>query len=133
MITELACQNSLGGLVMSMKQFFAIPLVLSWLWFLGVGILPQASAAVPERTSPQVGETQQFLPSDADTKSDGVSNETNQQQPLGVPRDTNTEHDQKLCESPEVVMASCEPIPGSPLSAFPLVLNTERPRSTTPA
>jgi hypothetical protein len=112
---------------MTMKRFLASVLVSSWLWCLH-GLAPgQASASAPEETSPQqVDETEEYLPPDIENQADSVTIETGQPRHLGVSPNGGTEHHQKLCESPEVVVASCEPTPGSPLSAFPLVLNRER-------
>lgn len=111
---------------MTMKRLLASVLVLSWLWCLH-GLAPgQASASAPGESSPQVDETEEYLPPDIETQSDSVTIETDRPQHLGVSPDGGAGHDQKLCHSPEVVIARCEPTPGSPLSAFPLVLNREQ-------
>ncbi len=105
---------------MTIKQFLVLSLVVSWFWLLG-GLAPeQASAAAPEETSPQIDEKQQDLPPGTGTQAESETTETNQLRPLGVSPDNSTEPDQKLCESREVIVAYCEPVPGSPLSAFPL-------------
>jgi hypothetical protein len=61
----------------------------------------------------------------------GGINGMSQQPPASLSPDTNIEHNQKLCDSPELVVAECEPKPGSPLSASPLVFNLEGPRLPT--
>lgn len=118
---------------MAVKQFLALLLLGSWLWLAGVVMPLQANGTVPEQTSPEVKNLKKPPPSGTDTQPGSVSNGTNQQQPFAVSPDTNTEHDQKLCESPELIVARCEPTPGSPLSAFPLVLNTEHVHGTASA
>jgi len=107
---------------MAIKKFLTFLIVGSWLWLSGVVVPLQANGTVPEQTSPRVEDRQQQpLPPSTDTQPDSVFNGKNQRQPFAVSPDTNTEHDQQLCKSPEVIAASCEPTPGSPLSASPLV------------
>jgi len=110
---------------MPIKQFLVCLSVLSWLWLWDGRATAQASTAAAEETSPQVDDTSQHLPPDMETQIDSVTIENNRLQNLGVSPGTRTEPDEKLCESPEVIVASCEPTPGSPLSAFPLVLNIQ--------
>ena len=113
----------------SSKQFLIVVSIFSWLWLWGgVTIIP-ANATVPEFTSPDTADVQQSHPSETPEQNHGVSRGADPQQPFHVSPGTDTEHKQKFCESPELVVARCEPKPGSPLSASPLVLNLERPQS----
>jgi hypothetical protein len=117
-------------MAMFSKQFLGLAAILSWLWLSSGLMFTPAHAAVPGQTSPGIEDRQdrqQSLPAGTEKQSDDVSNGANQQQPFAVPPDTDTEHNQKLCESPELVVARCEPKPGSPLSASPLVMNLESP------
>ncbi|HEV8713938.1 MAG TPA: hypothetical protein VGX03_14070 [Candidatus Binatia bacterium] len=107
---------------MVIKKCLSFVLLWSWLWLLGVVVPLQANGTVPEQPAPGVENRQQPpLPFGTDSQSGRDSNETNQRQPSAVSPDTDTEHDQQFCKSPEVIVASCEPTPGSPLSASPLV------------
>jgi hypothetical protein len=107
------------------KRFFVLASLLSWLWLSSGPVLIPAHAAVPGQPSPDTEDWQQSRPSDTQSPNNSVPNGMNQQPPSVLSPDTNTEHNHKLCDSPELVMAQCEPKPGSPLSASPLVLNGE--------
>jgi hypothetical protein len=116
---------------MMTKQCLALPLVLSWLWLSDGVAATSVGSAASEQALPQGNNLQQPLPSDTDTRPDSPATEVNQLQPHSVSPDTRTKHGQQHCKSPEVIVASCEPAPGSALSAFPLVLNTIHPYRTT--
>jgi len=110
------------------KRFFVLASLLSWLWLASGLMLIPAHAAVSGQTSPDTEGRQQSLPSDTPSQNDSFSTGVNQQPPAVLSPDTDSEHKQKLCESQELVVAHCEPKPGSPLSASPLVLNQQDPR-----
>ena len=114
-----------GGIAMlvSRKRFFVLASLLSWLWLLSGPVPMSAHAAVSGQTSPDRGDWQQSLPPNTQSPNNSVPNGMNQQSPSVLSPDTNTEPNHKLCDSPELVVAQCEPKPGSPLSASPLVLN----------
>ena len=115
------------------KRVFVLVSILSWLWLWSGFMCMPVHAAVPQQTSPGNEDMQESRPSGTNPQNHGASHETNQQQPSVVLPDTDTEHNQKLCEAPELIVAHCEPAPGSPLSASPLVLNLERSQPTASA
>src|SRR5262247_2353453 len=99
-----------GGIVMSLpnKRVFVLVSILTWLWLWSGFMFTPVQAAVPGQTSPDKEDMQESLPSGTNSQNHGVSHGTNQQQPSVVFPDTDTEHKQKLCEAPELIVAHCE-------------------------
>jgi hypothetical protein len=111
------------------KQYLALLLLFSWLWFSGEVAAAPVRKIASEQALPEVNSLQQLLSSDTDAQPKDPT-KVDQLQPYGVIPDARSKPKQQRCESSQVIVVSCEPAPGSPLSAFPVVLNTIRPDRT---
>src|SRR5262245_16879206 len=112
-------KSSRGVIVMSKpsKQFFVLVSMLSWLWLWRGLMFTPVHAAVPGHAYDQREDMQQSSPTRENSPDNNVPLGTTQQPPPARFPDTDTEHNQKLCGVPEPIMAHCQPVPGSPLSA----------------
>ena len=107
---------------MNSKKFLAFLMMWSWLWLSGVVVPVATNGTVPDKPAPGVENRLQQPPSVGTQAQPGnVPDETNRRQPFVNSPNNDTEHNQQFCESPQMIEARCEPIPGSPLSASPLV------------
>jgi hypothetical protein len=111
------------------KPSLALLLLLSWLWLSGEVAAAPVRNTEPEQVLPEVDNLQQLLSSGTDAQPKDAT-EVDQLQPYGVAPDVRIKPEKQPCESLEVIAVSCEPAPGSPLSAFPVVLNTIHPYRT---
>lgn len=118
---------------MPIKHLFVLSVVVSGLWLRGGLDQRQASPAAAESTLPEVAQRQPSSPSSTAPQPPRAPPEANKPQAPGGSPATGPAHDPQLCEVPEGSVARCEPPPGSPFSAFPLVLNVDRPPSLPPA
>ena len=115
------------------KRYLSLLLLFSWLWLSGeVAAAPLVRKIASEQALPEVNNLQQLLSPDTDGQPKDPR-QIDQLQPYGVTPDARVKPKQQHCKSSEVVAASGEPAPGSPLSAFPVVLNTIHPDRTIPS
>src|ERR1700761_9041965 len=103
------------------KQYFTLVLLSSWLCLSGEVMAAPVRKIAAEQALPEVNTLQQFLPSGADIQSQDPTT-VDQLYPDEVAPDTRVKPEQR-CESFTIIAVSCEPAPGSPLSAFPVVSN----------
>jgi len=104
------------------KQYLVLLLLFSWLWLSSEVAAAPVRKIASEQTLPEVNGLEQFLSSDTDTQPKDPP-QVEQLQPYKVIPDARIKPKQH-CKSSQGIAMSCEPAPGSPLSAFPVVLNT---------
>src|ERR1051326_2735241 len=112
---------------MRTKRYLSLLLLFSWL-----GLSSEAAAApvvrqiASEQALPESNDLQQLFSSDTDSQPQSLR-KLDQVQPYKIPEakvpNARVKPREQHCKSLEVIAASCEPAPGSPLSAFPVVLN----------
>ena len=107
---------------MMTKQFLALLFLSSWLSLSGEVTAAPVRKIAAEQALPEVNNLQQFLSSGTDAQRKDPT-QVEQLQPDGVTPDARIKPEQR-CESFTVIAVSCEPAPGSPLSAFPVVSNS---------
>jgi len=100
------------------KQSLALSLLLGGLLLSGEVAAAPAHKLAPGQASPQMHNRQQSPSSDLNTPAEeGVPQRDHL---YGVTPDPRTRPEQR-CELPKEITISCEPEPGSALSAFPVV------------
>ncbi len=108
---------------MRTKRYLSLLLLFSWLWLASEVAAAPVLKIASEQAPPEMHNLQQQLLSpDTDAQPKDRS-QIDQLQPYREAPHIRVKPKQH-CESLEVIAASCEPAPGSPLSAFPVVLNT---------
>jgi hypothetical protein len=116
---------------MKIKRILAVFFVLSYIAGWSGSALAQGRAVRPENAQPQVNIPEETFPAKPTIQPESAPAAGNWPQPYGV--SPNIGQEQGLCKPAVVTVVHCQPQPGSPLSAFPLVFNTHQASSSLAA
>lgn len=108
---------------MNTSRLLTIPALLGCLWFSGGATSAQASTA-EQNDAWRLQNTPRAMQPDSPVQPNLMTPQPQQSQPWDNTQGDDAEQDHRRCDDARVVAtAHCEPTPGSPLSAFPLVFN----------
>lgn len=118
---------------MNTKRAFALAILPVGLWVLGAAGVLQADAADPDPAHQQALSPTPATRTAAPTELEDMLSTFSPAPSFAEPTETETRQKAQKCEMQVIKLQNCEPKPGSALSAFPLVRNTERLQSATSA